>query len=451
MSATTQSTTLFFVVCMCMFAAYSYSVAATEDVSALVAGCVKVSVRGDASTYNPNYAGWKTGGQSLATGGRYNPNAFEAALQLDLAKKYKCGYGSGAICHAIVQAPNGKSMLVRINDNGPLVPGRIIDLNEMSMRYISGGVNGKNSGVVKNVTVTLLCAASGMQLGPLDPNDRAKLAALVQQTMTQGPVGALSGVPTMFGGPSFTPNGATSSQLGGGMFGGAGLSSSTGGGGQQTNTGSGFASSTPQQQGGAGYQQYVTSTSYQYPDTSYTATKTTDSTNATVNIACTSSGGRTRVQWSCPAAASVSRGLASPRDSTFTTRGALAGIVPVQPSALTTYTVQCIQNQQIIGQESCKLKPATQAGTTTKKQMVLSISATPEAPATLRKGKRAVISWSTIRATACTVTGEGLAADGDSGEEQTDPLTRAGTYAYTLECENASGDTETARTRVEVR
>jgi len=134
--------------------------------------CIKASFRGDASTYNPYLPGWRTGGGTLATGGPYNPNSYDAALQLNLAKQYRCGYGSRAVCHAVVQATNGRAMVVRINDNGPLVPGRVIDLNEKSMQYLSGGTMGRNSGIVKNVTVTLLCGIEEMALGPLDQGER---------------------------------------------------------------------------------------------------------------------------------------------------------------------------------------------------------------------------------------------------------------------------------------
>ena len=141
--------------------------------------CIKTSIRGEASTYNPYLPGYKGGSGTLATGGPYNPNSYDAALQLDLARRYRCGYGRGAVCHAIVQAPNGRGMVVRINDNGPLnVPGRIIDLNTRSMDYLSGGTKGgTKGGTIKNVTVTLLCGISGMALGPLDPKDREAWAS----------------------------------------------------------------------------------------------------------------------------------------------------------------------------------------------------------------------------------------------------------------------------------
>lgn len=138
----------------------------------------KVVFKGDASTYNPNYPGYRTGGQGLATGGRYNSNAYEAALQLDRAKKYGCGYGAGKTCCAVVQEPGGKALIVKINDNGPLTAGRIIDLNEKSMQYLSGGRYGRNSGVIKNVSVAIL-EGKDCKLGPIDEKDRAEWASKV--------------------------------------------------------------------------------------------------------------------------------------------------------------------------------------------------------------------------------------------------------------------------------
>lgn len=146
-------------------------------------GCVKAKFVGTATTYNPYKGGWKTGGAGLATGGTYNPNGWEAALQTDLARQYSCGYGKSK-CQAVVEG-NGKAMIVLINDNGPMCAdpataskakdcktrtSRVIDLNEKSMQYMGGG--GSNSGTVPNVTVTLLCDLNNM-LGPLNDQERA--------------------------------------------------------------------------------------------------------------------------------------------------------------------------------------------------------------------------------------------------------------------------------------
>lgn len=127
----------------------------TETQPTIQLAAKSTPLKGAASTYNPNKPGYATGGQRLATGGTYNPNAYEAALQLGLAKRYQVGYGAGKIGYALVESGTRK-LILKINDNGPLVPGRIIDLNEASMRYLSNGALGNNSGVLPGVTVTLL-------------------------------------------------------------------------------------------------------------------------------------------------------------------------------------------------------------------------------------------------------------------------------------------------------
>jgi|GEM_PF-5404394 len=157
---------------------------AAADTPSPSANCIKAKYQGDASTYNPNLPGWKTGGQALATGGRYNPNGWEAALQLDAAKKHGCGYGSGRTCQAVVQTQDGKTVILLINDNGPLVSGRIIDLNEKSMQYLSGGRYGRNSGVLRNVTVTLLSCNFSNYLGPINAADRDAWAKDIASTNT---------------------------------------------------------------------------------------------------------------------------------------------------------------------------------------------------------------------------------------------------------------------------
>lgn len=163
----------------------------TPTPSSSSGGCVKAKIVGNATTYDPTKAGgWKSGGLGLSTGGTYNPNGWEAALQIDFAKQYGCGYGSGKVCHAVVEG-NGKSMIVKINDNGPMCAdsatarhapdctnphARVIDLNTKSMQYLGGG-----SGLVKNVTVTILCDFNNT-LGPLDEKERQEWISRVFNT-----------------------------------------------------------------------------------------------------------------------------------------------------------------------------------------------------------------------------------------------------------------------------
>lgn len=143
---------------------------------------------GAASTYNPAKPGWRTGGTKLATGGRYNPKAYEAALQTDLAAKYQMGHGKYPQNGFALVEQGDKKLIVKINDNGPLVPGRIIDLNEASMRYLSNNKYGNNSGVLGDVKVTVL-EGTGYTPGPVAGDAslvaRADTAAPPQVTPTQ--------------------------------------------------------------------------------------------------------------------------------------------------------------------------------------------------------------------------------------------------------------------------
>lgn len=190
--------------------------------------------QGVATTYNPFKKGWKTGGGPLAVGGIYNPDDWAAALQLSLAQKHSCGYGRGRICHAVVEG-NGKSMVVKINDNGPMCAdaataarapdcrdssgrvnpiARVIDLNEKAMRYMTDGRAGGNSGIIRNVTVTLLCNFNS-HLGPLDEASRrawANKSFGIPFTPSPSPLlggSTLTNTPTPSGRPSIvgTPTG----------------------------------------------------------------------------------------------------------------------------------------------------------------------------------------------------------------------------------------------------
>lgn len=154
------------------------SAAVTADAGKKEQPCVIASYQGAASTYNPQCEreSW-----SLSTGGRYNPAGWDAALQLDLAKRHRCGY-MGRCYAAVENMDNGKAAILLINDNGPLHSGsygslnRVIDLNEASMRYLANdprGVRyGNCKGTLPRVRVSLLCRLIG-RVGPLNEEDRA--------------------------------------------------------------------------------------------------------------------------------------------------------------------------------------------------------------------------------------------------------------------------------------
>ena len=110
------------------------------------------TVVGAASMYNPYRPGYREGGKSTATGERYDPSAWAAAIQTDLREKFGGVHHGSRASYALVEGTN-KKVIVKINDVGPLTPGRIIDLNEQTMRYFDPTLR---LGVIQNVRVTPL-------------------------------------------------------------------------------------------------------------------------------------------------------------------------------------------------------------------------------------------------------------------------------------------------------
>jgi rare lipoprotein A len=92
------------------------------------------AIVGAASTYNPFRPGWREGGPDTASGERYDPSAWTAAIKTSLREKFGGVLYGERPKFAVVEAV-GKKVIVKINDVGPLTPGRIIDLNEQAMRY----------------------------------------------------------------------------------------------------------------------------------------------------------------------------------------------------------------------------------------------------------------------------------------------------------------------------
>jgi peptidoglycan lytic transglycosylase len=109
---------------------------------------------GAASTYNPYRPGYRSGGAETASGELYDPTAWTAAIQLDLREQFGgVRYGRNyRPTYALVECA-GKRAIVKINDVGPLKPGRVIDLNERSMRYCDPSMQ---IGVINDVKVVYL-------------------------------------------------------------------------------------------------------------------------------------------------------------------------------------------------------------------------------------------------------------------------------------------------------
>lgn len=121
----------------------------SSDVDDAVAGPVIV---GAASTYNPFKPGWREGGPNTASGERYDPSAWSAAIQIKLRRLFGGVKYRERPKFALVEA-KGKRVVVKINDVGPLTPGRVIDFNERTMRHFDPSLR---QGVIYGVKVTPL-------------------------------------------------------------------------------------------------------------------------------------------------------------------------------------------------------------------------------------------------------------------------------------------------------
>jgi rare lipoprotein A len=110
------------------------------------------TIIGTASTYNPFRPGYREGGPQTSSGERYEASAWAAAIQIDLREEFGGVRHGRRPGYALVEGMN-KKVIVKINDVGPLQPGRIIDFNERTMRYFDPGLR---LGLIQNVKVTPL-------------------------------------------------------------------------------------------------------------------------------------------------------------------------------------------------------------------------------------------------------------------------------------------------------
>ena len=117
--------------------------------SAVVDAASGDAIVGAASMYNPFKPGKEEGGPNTASGERYDPSVWAAAIKTSLRRKFGGVQFGARPKYALVEAV-GKKVIVKINDVGPLTPGRIIDLNERAMRYFDPSLQ---LGVIYSVIV----------------------------------------------------------------------------------------------------------------------------------------------------------------------------------------------------------------------------------------------------------------------------------------------------------
>ena len=133
----------------------------------------RAALVGTASTYNPYKQGDGSGGARTASGEPYEPQAWAAAIQIDLRAAFAgVRYGrSYRPVFALVTAGD-KSAVIRINDVVPLRPGRVIDLSEGAMRYFDATLE---RGLLPDVRVTPM-PEGRWRAGPLDGGPAVAMA-----------------------------------------------------------------------------------------------------------------------------------------------------------------------------------------------------------------------------------------------------------------------------------
>ena len=91
--------------------------------------CALALLQGAAHAEIASYYGQAFVGRLTASGERFNPSAMTAAHRT-------LGFGTQV---RVTNARNGRSVVVRINDRGPYVKGRSIDLSSGAARVIGMG------------------------------------------------------------------------------------------------------------------------------------------------------------------------------------------------------------------------------------------------------------------------------------------------------------------------
>ena len=123
-----------------------------------------VTIVGTASMYDPFQHGYDEGGIETASGELYDPMAWTAAIHTDLRETFGgVRYGKDyRPAYALVEVAD-KRAIIKINDVGPLKPGRVIDFNQQTMHYFDPSLQ---LGIVHSVKITPL-PGDGWAAGPM--------------------------------------------------------------------------------------------------------------------------------------------------------------------------------------------------------------------------------------------------------------------------------------------
>jgi len=124
------------------------------------------AIAGTASTYDPTDDTDRDSGDMVTASGEiYDPGSWTAAIRTDLRAQFGgVRFGRNYRPSFVLVESGDKQLIVRVNDVGPLKPGRIIDLNRRAMRFFDPAFR---TGLLENVKVTLL-AGIAAAVGPVN-------------------------------------------------------------------------------------------------------------------------------------------------------------------------------------------------------------------------------------------------------------------------------------------
>ena len=109
-----------------------------------------------------------------SSGELYDIAAWTAAIRIDLREQFRgVRFGKNYQPALAVLVESGeKKVIVKINDVGPLKPGRVIDLSERSMRYFDPT---QQLGLISDVKIALLPGADWTP-GPIGSEQHISVA-----------------------------------------------------------------------------------------------------------------------------------------------------------------------------------------------------------------------------------------------------------------------------------